>query len=718
MSSKIGRFEILSEITHSDLSCVYKANDPETGQTVALKAIRLEPLGEQAAPLVQAILEEAEACKVLKSHNIAFLHGAGEMEGHLCASMEYVQGNSIATMLARKEGFSIWDLQDIARQACQGLDHAHAHKAFHWSLEPEKVMVQWDGIVKMLSFGVSAMGAHAAQASGKAPAILHYMSPEQLRGDPLDERSNLFSLGAILYEMVTERKAFAGEDADQVRQSILEMTPVAVDQINRKIHPALSAVIMKALSKAPEERYQSGQDLVTDLERCKENPAKVTVGANPAAGVSGIKPERRIAPKPAVSAPKYAAPAPAAALSKAAAASGGADGASSPVVTSHEKAVEESVSQWQADMSAATIEEPEVSPPRIAVDPMMDESRQPGAKGPSFSEVAELPPLKEVYVEPPPPPPPVVEEAPKPAAKKKVVFKKPGADKSRTAPREVARKAVAEIRQTPPQMFLYGIAGAVAVIVLIVGTIAYRIHSGESDDDSSPAPQATAANSAPAPSSPAPAIAQPVAAAPVPEPPAEPQPTVSVTPKYARKAKKAKTPPLAAPVIVPGQVTVESIPQGAQIAVDGTTAGSPTPFNVAGLAPGQHTIAISKPGYATETRSINVASGSNSVISVQLAQLTGTVSANSDPSGATVWVDGSNSGKVTPAQISIDKPGNHTFLFKKPGYLDETTTANVQIGQTLHLAPSLRVLGTTDEIKLGGRFKRFLVVPIPPAWVR
>ncbi len=155
--------------------------------------------------------------------------------------MEYVQGNSVATMLARKEGFSIWDLQDIARQACQGLDHAHVRKVVHCSLEPAKIMVQWDGIVKLLGFGVSRTGMGAAWAAGAAPEILHYMSPEQLRGDEIDARSNLFTLGAILYEMVTERKAFNGDDAEQVRNAILEMMPVAVDQVNRKTHPALSA---------------------------------------------------------------------------------------------------------------------------------------------------------------------------------------------------------------------------------------------------------------------------------------------------------------------------------------------------------------------------------------------------------------------------------------------------------------------------------------------
>jgi hypothetical protein len=101
-----------------------------------------------------------------------------------------------------------------------------------------------------------------------------------------------------------------------------------------------------------------------------------------------------------------------------------------------------------------------------------------------------------------------------------------------------------------------------------------------------------------------------------------------------------------------------------------------------------------------------VSSGSKSVISVQLAMMSASVSAHSEPAGAAVWMDGKDTGKVTPAQISVDRPGAHTFVFKKQGYLDETTSANLQIGQTFQLSPTLRALGTTDEIKFGGKFKK------------
>src|SRR5436305_13510922 len=127
MSNQIGRFEILSEITQSALGSVYKASDPDTGQTVVLKTLRLQPFGEQSAGLVQRVLEEVESAKPLNSPNIAQAYGAAEIDGQLCARLEYVPGDSVGTVLARREGTSMWELPDIARHTCTAMDHARVH---------------------------------------------------------------------------------------------------------------------------------------------------------------------------------------------------------------------------------------------------------------------------------------------------------------------------------------------------------------------------------------------------------------------------------------------------------------------------------------------------------------------------------------------------------------------------------------------------------------
>ncbi len=232
MANKIGRFEILSEITHSEIGAVYKAADPESGQTIALKTIQLQMLEIRLACWSITFCRKRTAPSRSAATTSHCSIGLEEIDGQFCAAMEYVQGNSIATMLARKEGFSIWDLQDIARQTCQGLDHAHSHNVVHYSLEPAKIMVTWDGTVKVLSFGVSSMGAFTCQASGKAPEVLHYVSPEQLRGDPVDGRSNIFSLGAILYEMVDREQSLRRGRCGRGAAAIVEATPVAPIEIN------------------------------------------------------------------------------------------------------------------------------------------------------------------------------------------------------------------------------------------------------------------------------------------------------------------------------------------------------------------------------------------------------------------------------------------------------------------------------------------------------
>src|ERR1700728_1779078 len=305
MSTKIGHFEILSELSKSATGAVYKANDPQTGQTVALKAIQLSAFGERAADLEKCLLEEAETIKVLSHANLTSVYGAGELEGQFCAAMEYIQGNSVATMLARKEGFSIWDLLDIGRQVSSGLDHAHSHKVFHYSLEPAKIMCGWDGTVRVLGYGLSSVGKFTAPMP-EVPSIPHYMSPEQVRGEDIDARSNLFSLGALFYEMVTDRKAFDREDSESLRQSILESTPVPPMHVNPKLHPLLSDLIMKALAKDPGERYQSGRELLDDLEKCKESKPQ-------AAKAAAAAPAKSIAVPTAVKAAaqtKFAASAP------------------------------------------------------------------------------------------------------------------------------------------------------------------------------------------------------------------------------------------------------------------------------------------------------------------------------------------------------------------------------------------------------------------------
>src|SRR6202165_4881922 len=212
MAMMFGRFAIQSELSQSDPPLIYKVVDTEPNQVVALKTQSLEPLGDRADAFVDALIAEGESTRDLASQNIVLLYGAGEIDGQFCAAMEYIQGNSVATMLARKEGFSIWDLLDITRQVCAALEHAATKDVAHRSLEPAKIMVQWDGMVKILGYGISNMSLIEAESGNGLGRLMPYCSPEQIRGEAIDLRSNLFTLGTILYEMVAGRKAFDAAD--------------------------------------------------------------------------------------------------------------------------------------------------------------------------------------------------------------------------------------------------------------------------------------------------------------------------------------------------------------------------------------------------------------------------------------------------------------------------------------------------------------------------
>jgi serine/threonine protein kinase len=791
MSTNIGPFEILSELAKSPTGTVYKANDPETAQTIALKVIQLSAFGESASALEQALLAEAETTKPLSSPNITPVFGAGVIEGQFCAAMEYVQGNSIATMLARKEGFSIWDLLDIGRQLGGALDYLTSHQIVHYSLEPAKIMCGWDGTVRILSLGVSSAGIFAHNVSEGIPAALHYMSPEQVQGQPTDGRSNLFSLGAMLYEMVTERKAFDGADAASLRQRVIESTPVAPIQVNAKVHPLLSDLIMKALAKDPAQRYQTGRQLLDDLEKCKESkpaagkkeapkggaapakpnpaaqakpaapaakpaarPATPTAPARPASSLSApqskttlAKPaERKLDPPASASAEAkpsaLASPVSKLAVPKAAAAAagvGGADATPSSPGTGEVDAPNEFVAACvkatidppefpSASMSAVaeppvdspepevetfepqveTFEPPADDAPGIAVDPMMAEGGQKSSGGVSFSEMTELPPLKEVYIPPPPPPQPIASQSP-PSTSTRFSGVKKEDEKPKVQPREVAEKAIKEIKNVPPKLMLYALGGAAALIIVIGIGVTMYIHSLGSDDDGGARTTAVAD----APAQPEASQAAPEkTSAPAPVPAAKPreeapEPEASAeepTPSRGRNGKRKAAPTPAA--VIPGQLAIDSTPQGAQVQVDGRSDPSyVTPFVLTSIQPGPHSITVSRPGYTTDTRSVTVASANRATTVIHLAQLMATLIVKSDPPGANIYVDGRDVGPKTPAQVSIDK-GQHVVLVRMSGYLDETMNGQFVLGQTFNFSPTLRPLGNTDNIKTVGKMSK------------
>jgi hypothetical protein len=158
--------------------------------------------------------------------------------------------------------------------------------------------------------------------------------------------------------------------------------------------------------------------------------------------------------------------------------------------------------------------------------------------------------------------------------------------------------------------------------------------------------------------------------------------------------------------MIPGQLAIDSTPQGAQVQLDGRSdAGWVTPLALTNLQPGQHSISLSKPGYSSDLRTINVASGNRTTSVVHLAKLMATLVVKSDPSGASIYVDGRDMGTKTPGQVTVDK-GQHVVLVRMSGYIDETMNAQFALGQTFNFSPTLRPLGNTDNLKTVGKMSK------------
>jgi len=724
MAMMFDRFEIQSELSKGGATSVYKATDTETNQTVALKTLDLESLGDRAQDFVDMLIAEGERTRELGGQNIALLYGAGEIEDQFCAAMEYVQGNSVATMLSRKEGFSIWDILDVTRQICAGVDYAASMGVVHQSLEPAKVMVQWDGLVKILGYGISSMsliGQESGQGLGK---LLPYCSPEQVEGGTLDVRSNLFTWGAVLYEMVTTRRAFDAEDSAALENQIVNEMPPSPASLNPKIHAGVSALIMKALAKKPEDRYQSGRELAAELEKCKEGgarsaaaaPVKKAPGVQPAISAEARaaaaskfvtarsaeetprpEPARRPAPPPRVEAPLQPKVAAAAAGAGAVTGTGKTFEVHGGTQAIEEHSIEFESLSSSAASSAVAEPETETKSGSIAVDPIMG-GAAPASSGRSFSDIDELPPMKERVIKAPTPP--VEEEEPLVADVPVMAGLHRKEEKPKAYARESAEKALIEIKSVPPQLMIYSLVGAVVLILIVAVALYFHVRSQDEDTTAAPRPVAKATTPEPEPAPVAPAATQAT-----PEPIQDPQPEVSVR-QIERPAPNTRKKAPAAPVVVPGQIQIDSNPEGAQIQLDGDTDPSwITPFILTGLRPGQHTVGVSKAGFSGDTRMVDIASGSKSFVSLHLSPVNALLVVNSTPPGADVMIDGKSTGRVTPVQFAVEK-GTHTVLVRKQGYLEETTSADLSPGQNFQFAPALRQLGNTDDIRTVGKFKK------------
>ncbi len=266
--AKAGRYEIVGELGRGAMGVVYKATDPVIGRTVAVKTIKLsaEGTGLTRPELLARFQTEARAAGLLTHPNIVVVFDAGEEDGLYYIIMELVEGRSLQALLDDGHSFPLPRVLRIMEQACSALQFAHERNVVHRDIKPANLMLTGDDTVKVTDFGTAKiLQFGTVQQTAHVMGTPSYMSPEQVKGRAVDGRSDIFSLGVMLYEMVTGQKPFPGQNITTVIYKIVNEEPVPPKQVDPTIHPGISAVVMRALAKEPDTRYQSCREMLEDL---------------------------------------------------------------------------------------------------------------------------------------------------------------------------------------------------------------------------------------------------------------------------------------------------------------------------------------------------------------------------------------------------------------------------------------------------------------------
>ena len=286
--TRLGSYEILAPLGAGGMGEVYRARDAKLDRDVAVKVL---PAQLTANPDALARFErEAKAVAALSHPNILAIYDFGTQDGVAYAVTELLEGE---TLRGKLDGGPVAQRQavDWALQIARGLSAAHGKGVIHRDLKPDNVFVTKDGHVKILDFGLAKrVDAAAGRADERADGIGHtepgtvmgtmgYMSPEQVRGLPVDHRSDIFSFGAILYELLSGRKAFKRDTASDTIAAILKEEPPELTQSGRNVSPALDHIVRHCLEKDRENRFQSAKDVAFALSEASEPTTTVTSGS-------------------------------------------------------------------------------------------------------------------------------------------------------------------------------------------------------------------------------------------------------------------------------------------------------------------------------------------------------------------------------------------------------------------------------------------------------
>jgi len=289
----ISHYKILEKLGEGGMGVVYKAEDTKLKRTVALKF--LPPHISESGEEKERFIHEAQSASALNHPNITTIHEIDEFEGQMFIVMEYCEGKTLKQII-EKEPLSIKKVLDIGIQICEGLTAAHKKEIVHRDIKSDNIMVTKEGQVKIMDFGLAKLkGATKLTKTRSTIGTLAYMSPEQAQGEEVDSRSDIFSFGVVLYELLTGKLPFGGEHQAAIVYSIINEEPQQVARYNNKVSSELERTVFKALAKDKEERYQHIDDLLADLRHEKKTLEYLKTGQIPKE-VTVPKPKRRFLP--------------------------------------------------------------------------------------------------------------------------------------------------------------------------------------------------------------------------------------------------------------------------------------------------------------------------------------------------------------------------------------------------------------------------------------
>ena len=270
-SQKIGRYEIIEEKGRGAMGAVYIARDPAMDRIVALKTIHSLALsGPQAEEFRERFYREARAAGGLSHPGIVTIFDVGEQDGVPYLVMEFIEGHTLAEAAKNGQRFTFERVCEIGQQVAEALAYAHKHRVIHRDIKPANILLTSEGKYgverpKITDFGVAKLGAAQLTSTGQILGSPAFMPPEQFTGAPIDGRSDLFSLGVILYWMATGEYAFTGETITAVSYKVVHTEAVPPRKLNPAMPAAFDEIILKCLAKSPSDRYATGDELAHDL---------------------------------------------------------------------------------------------------------------------------------------------------------------------------------------------------------------------------------------------------------------------------------------------------------------------------------------------------------------------------------------------------------------------------------------------------------------------